>query len=190
MADDNEDQIDEKGNDKPNDEGRENKDLDAQNSGKENVKRKILFVGLFVTTLVVLFFAAVWFYPEVAKEKKRVNINELSGENSKPKKIKKEAVKITNYEMATFFISLKGGDSFIRLKIHLVGIDEGLKEKMKNDPYLYRDAILGIFKFKSASNINMRGANNMLKKEVLAELRRISGKEVIGEVEFEDLEIL
>ena len=204
MAENKEDQSDVEKKDLPHeedsgkkqekDENEEPEDLGELQSNKWNPKRKALYVGLSIFLLVIFFFIAVWFFPEVAIEKKRVKIgstsNQLSGKKSKTAKNNQEVVKSTNHEMAPFFISLNEGEDFVRLNIKFVNIDIKLREKMINNPYIYRDAILSVFEFKSASDIKAKGASEQLKKEVLSALVRVTGNSIAGEVEFDEFGVI
>lgn len=89
-----------------------------------------------------------------------------------------------DYELEPFFIPIEGGKSFLRLKLLLIGLMDGMDRKIKMSPHKYRAAVLNVFSGKEVREIEGRRGMEMLKDEIESRFRNIGGDEMMGKVIF------
>lgn len=94
------------------------------------------------------------------------------------------AIERINYELEPFFIPIEGGKRFLRLRISLIGLMDGMDKKIKMSPHKYRAAVLNAFSGKEVTAIEGRIGREKIKDEIESRFKTIDGDEMLGKVIF------
>ena len=164
-------------------EGQEEDGDNLAGEAKRRWKRSwILSGGAIVFILLVLMFLLVpadnkeTVAGPPPKQDKSVVVNLPGSDNRAFEKI--------DYELEPFFIPIEGGKSFLRLKISLIELMDGMDKKIKMSPHKYRAAVLNVFSGKEVREIEGRSGREKVKYEIESRFKMIGGDEMLGKVIF------